>query len=89
MDRPTSTKKRKLSGAEVEILIRDPAAAGLAFVGLAGSDTILTFNFDTQLVDNTALINILFSKGDKNLNEIHNEYQIISENVADDIPSQS
>ena len=86
---PTGTTKRKLSGAEVEILIRDPAAAGLSFIGLAGSDTILTFNFDTQLVDNTALLNMLFSKGDKNLNEIHNEYQIISENVADDIPSQS
>lgn len=86
---PTTTPSRKLSGAEVEILITDPAAAGLSFIGLAGSDTILTFNFDTQLVDSTALLNMLFSKGDKDLNEIHNEYQIISENVADDIPSQS
>ncbi len=84
---PTGSKNRKLSAAEVEILIRDPASAGIPFVGLANDDTILAFNFENLLVDNTVLLNILFSKGDKSINEIHNEYQIISEESEDDIPS--
>ncbi len=82
-------KNRRLSSAEVEILIRDPSAAGIPFVGLANDDSVLTFNFENLLTDNTVLLNMLFSKGDRSLNEIHNEYQIIAEDSADDIPSQS
>jgi len=86
---PENNTVRKLSAAEVEILIRDPAGSGISFVGLSGNNTILAFNFDRILTDKTALLNLIFSKDHKPLNKIHNEYQIISEGVANDIPSDS
>jgi len=86
---PNGVRNRRLSAAEVEILIRDPAATGVPFIGLANNNTVLAFNFESLLSDNTALLNMLFSKGDRTLNEIHNEYQIISEDSPGDVPSQS
>ena len=86
---PENNKTRKISGAEVEVLIADPAGAGIPFVGFANDNTVLAFNVRPLLADSTALLNIEFSKGDRTLNEVHNEYQIISEDVADDIPAES
>jgi hypothetical protein len=86
---PANTAGRTRSAAEVAALISNPASSGTAFISLIGADQILTYNFDSILSSDTALLNIQYRKNLQSLNLIHNEYQLLTEGVADSLPTPS
>ena len=85
---PTNMPGRKLSAASVASYISNPAGTGIAFIALIDSDKLLAYNFDGIIAEDTALINIQYHKKDKELNPIHNEYQLLTEGVADSLPAE-
>ncbi len=83
---PDNKDERKISAADVAILIRDPASLGLTFAALADKDTIIAYNFDRIFRSDSILLNLVYSIDNSSLNNIHNEFQIISEdNIEKDI----
>ena len=84
---PTNMPSRKISAASVENLIENPSGLGISFLALIDTDKFLAYNFDTLLTSDTALLNIQYRKNNKELNPIHNEYQLLSEDIADSLPT--
>ena len=78
---------RKISSASVANLINNPLGSGEAFLAIIDQDKFLAYNFENILDEDTALINIQYYKNNKQKNEIHNEYQLISEGIADSVPT--
>lgn len=78
---------RKLSAASVANLISNPAGSGVAFLALSGPNQFLAYNFDSILSVDKAFINIQYRKDKSKLNEIHNEYLLLTEGVADSVPN--
>jgi hypothetical protein len=84
---PTNMPSRRISAASVTTLIENPSGTGISFLALIDSDKFLAYNFDTLLLSDTALLNIQYLKSNKSLNPIHNEYQLLSEGIADSLPT--
>ena len=84
---PTGTTGRSMSASEVAAAINNPAGLGVAFVALVDSDVFLAYNFTSVMSSDTALLNIQYYKQDVKLNPIHNEYQLLTEGVADSLPT--
>lgn len=84
---PTNMPSRRISAASVVTLIENPSGTGIAFLALIDSDKFLAYNFDTLLTSDTALLNIQYRKSNKELNPIHNEYQLLSDGIADSLPT--
>lgn len=78
---------RRISCAEVASMINNPAGTGIAFVALVSNDNFLAYNFNSVLSTDTALLNIQYHKKAERLNPIHNEYQLLTEGVADSLPT--
>jgi hypothetical protein len=83
---PTGVVGRSRSAASVANLISNPLGAGVPFVALIDKNKILAYNFNSILSSDKAYINIQYYKSDKELNPIHNEYQLLTEGVADSLP---
>ncbi len=86
---PSNKPSRRIAASEVASSIENPAGSGIAFIALIDSDKFLTYNFDAILSSDTALLNIQYLKNKKQLNAIHNEYQLLTEGLADSLPSLS
>jgi hypothetical protein len=86
---PSNTPSRSRSAAEVASLISNPANSGIAFISLIDTNKFLTYNFDSVLSSDTALLNIQYRKNLQSLKPIHNEYQLLTEGVADSLPTPS
>jgi len=84
---PENMPSRNRSAAEVASLIRNPAGSGTAFISLIESNKFLTHNFDSILSSDTAWVNIQYLKNLQKLIPIHNEYQLLTEGVADSLPT--
>ena len=84
---PKNVPGRRLSAASVSSYIESPASSNIPFVSLISADTILTYNFESLMSVDTALINIEYRKDEKPLNVTHNEYQLLTEGVADSLPT--
>jgi hypothetical protein len=85
---PSNMPDRTRSAAEVADLISNPGALGIAFISLVDSDKFITYNFQNLISSDTALINFQFRN---NLDEqvpVHSEYQLLTEGVADSLPSE-
>ena len=85
---PDNMPSRRISAATVASYISNPSGTGTAFVALIDSDKLLTYNFTSVMANNTALLNITYRKNDNSLNPIHNEYQLLTEGVADSVPTR-
>ena len=85
---PNNVTGRTRSAADVASLISNPIGSGIAFVALLDTDTFAGYNFDSQINSDTAVINIQIRNDLKPLTPIHNEYQLLTEGVADSIPSK-
>jgi hypothetical protein len=83
---PTNMPDRVRSAAEVSLLIENPVGAGVAFVAFIDSDKFITYNFQSIISTDTALLNIKYKNDLKPLNPIHSEYQLLTEDVADSLP---
>ena len=84
---PSNMVDRKRSAAEVADLISNPAGTGIAFVAFMQSDKILSYNFKSVMQSDTALINLQIRKNLESQIPVHNEYQLLTEGVADSLPS--
>jgi hypothetical protein len=79
---------RTLSAAAVANLITNPSSSGIAFISLIDQDKFLAYNIPSVMSSATAVMNIQFKKNQTDLNQIHNEYQLLSDGVADSLPSK-
>jgi len=86
---PAGKPSRRIAASEVAAAIENPAGSGVAFIALIDSDKFLTYNFESILSSDTALLNIQYLKNKKQLNAIHNEYQLLTEGLADSLPTTS
>jgi hypothetical protein len=84
---PSNMPDRTKSAADVAGLIANPAGSNLAFVALIESNKFLTYNFKTIMQSDTALLNLQISNSLESQRPIHNEYQLLTEGVADNLPS--
>jgi hypothetical protein len=84
---PNNMPSRRISASEVASLINNPSGSGTAFISLIASDKFLAYNFEAVMNSDTAVINIQYLKNKKQLNRIHNEYQLLTEGVADSLPT--
>ena len=85
---PTNMPDRIRSAAEVALLISNPAGAGIPFITLVDSDKFITYNFESIISTDTALLNIKYRNDLKSLTPIHSEYQLLTEDVADSLPTE-
>ena len=85
---PTNIVGRTRSAAEVSNLISNPAGTGTAFVSLIDTDKFVSYNFDSIISSDTALLNVKFRNDLKALTPVHHEYQLLTEGVADSLPSK-
>lgn len=85
---PSNMPSRRISGAEVASLISNPAGANITFLAFVDENKFIAYNFESVMSSDTALLNIQFRKDLRPLNLIHNEYQLLTEGVADSLPSK-
>lgn len=85
---PTNMPDRIRSAAEVANLISNPTGSGITYISLIDSDKFVTYNFESVMTSDTALLNIQYKNDFKSLNPIHREYQLLTEGVADSLPAQ-
>jgi hypothetical protein len=84
---PSNMPDRIRSAAEVADLIANPAGTGLAFVAFLQADKFLSYNFKSIMQSDTALINLQIRKNLESQLPVHNEYQLLTEGIADSLPS--
>jgi hypothetical protein len=84
---PENDPTRRISAAGITTLINNPAGTGSTFISLIAADKFLAYNFESVLSSDTALLNIQYRKNNDKLNLIHSEYQLLTEGVADSLPT--
>jgi len=85
---PANIPSRRISAANIANLITNPSGSGVSFIALIDSDKFLSYNFESLMSSDTALLNIQYRKNAKELNPVHNEYQLLTEGVADSLPTK-
>jgi len=85
---PPNMPSRTIPATEVANLIANPSSTGLAFVALIDADRFIAYNFESILSTDTALLNIQYLKNLDKLVPVHNEYQLLTEGVADSLPTE-
>jgi hypothetical protein len=86
---PANMPDRTRSAAEVAGLISNPAGSGIAFISLIDSDKFITYNFESVISSDVALLNIKYRNDLTPIAPIHNEYQLLTEGIADSLPTTS
>lgn len=84
---PSNMSDRTRSAADVAGLISNPAGTGIAYMAFLQSDKFLSYNFKSVIQSDTALLNIQIRKNLESQIPVHNEYQLLTEGVADNLPS--
>lgn len=86
---PQNVSGRRTSATGVRDLINQPQTSNLPFVAVVDSDKFILWNFRSLLKSDRCLINIEYNKGSYKLNPVHNEYQLLTEGVADSVPTEA
>lgn len=76
---PAGAVGRTMSASDVASLIDNPSISGLPFIGFAQNNIVLCYNFNHQINSDNALLNMLFSNTTLPVNNIHREYQLLTE----------
>ena len=85
---PANVPGRSRSAGEVANIIANPVGTGIAFVALIDSDKFVLYNLNAVLSSDTALLNIKYRNDLSSLRPIHNEYQLLTESVANSVPTK-
>ena len=85
---PANMSDRNRSAAEVANIISNPVGTGAAFVALIESNKFVLYNIKSVMSSDTALINIKYRNDLESQRPIHSEYQLLTESVADSVPTQ-
>ena len=84
---PAGMSDRTRSAAEVAGLIANPNGSGVAYVAFIDTDKFVTYNFNSVIQSDTALLNIQLRNNLESQVPVHSEYQLLTESVADSLPS--
>ena len=84
---PTNMPSRTRSAAEVANIIANPVGTGQAFIALIASNKFVLYNAKSVITLDTALLNFKFKNDLESLRPVHNEYQLLTESVADSVPT--
>ena len=84
---PTNMPSRTRSAAEVATIIANPVGTGQAFIALIASNKFVLYNAKSVITLDTALLNFKFKNDLESLRPVHNEYQLLTESVADSVPT--
>ena len=84
---PASVARRQLSAYEIANLISSPELSGTPLIGLTSSSSLICYNVQPVISANTCIVNIQFDKQSRGKNLEHKEYQLLTEGVADSLPS--
>ena len=82
------TYGRKISALDVENLIKDPAGQGYRFVNLFNNKTFALHNIKNLVKDTNTILHIDYYTTDNDENNIHSEYQLLTEGLASSKPNQ-
>jgi len=82
------TSNRKLSLANITSYISNPLGSGNAFIAFTSSNSIAAYNFNSVISSDKFYLNIQKFKNRTEANETHNEYFLMTENVASSIPPE-
>lgn len=83
-----NNESRKISAASVTSLISNPIGSGKAFVNFISSNAIVANNFNSIVSSDKFYLNIQRYKNNINANEVHNEYVLMTENLAESLPPE-
>jgi hypothetical protein len=86
---PENVIGRRISADQVSRLIEDPKGSGERIVSIIAPDQFLSYNFAASVTKDGTVINIEYYKGSKDINVIHNEYQLLTEGDAGSLPTVS
>jgi len=70
---------RGLSASQIANYILAPSSAGIPYALLTSKNTFSLVNFNSVIDDDEFLVNIQFYDQEKEINLIHNEYQLLAE----------
>ena len=79
---------RRTAVSDIARTIEDPAGQGLPVLAIIDRDKFLAYNFKNAISGDYALLNIEYYKQKKNNNNVHTEYQLLTEDVVDSVPSR-
>ena len=79
---------RKLSAFDVAKLIEDPASTGYTFVALLGQDKFALYNARSYIEGTKTALHFTITNDLTNINNIHSEYQLLTENLASSKPNE-
>ena len=79
---------RKTSCYDVKQLIENPAGTGYRFVALMGKNRFALFNCAPVMEDKDVALNLRYYTGDNKEQNIHNEYNIITDGIGSSRPSR-
>ena len=86
---PVNKIGRRISADQIARTIADPKSLGQQFISAIDSDKFLTYNFASLVNKTGTVLNIDYYVGSRNSNAIHNEYQLITEGIANSLPAKS
>lgn len=87
---PNGIPGRTMSAAEVASLIENPTVLGSPIISFIDTDKFLLSNFYEKAENSTITINVEFYAGDvQKTNLVHQEYQLLTEGVADSLPAKT
>jgi len=84
---PINKNFRKITASSVAQYIENPIGTGITFAALIDNDKLALYNPTLAITGNNVSVTIQFYKNNKNINQIHREYQLLTEGVADSIPT--
>ena len=83
-----NTYGRKISALDVENLIKDPAAQGYRYINLFDSKNYALHNVRNLIKDKDTILHIDYFTTDNEENNIHSEYQLLTEGLASSKPNK-
>ena len=86
---PQGVPGRKIAAANVAASIVNPIGEGIPIIAIIDKDKFLAYNFDSVIKGNSALLNIEYYKSERTPNNIHTEYQLLTEGQASSLPSKA
>jgi len=86
---PINIVGRRISADQVARLIEDPKSSGQSFIAFSDQDQFLAYNLASQVTKTGTVLNIDYYKDTRNVNSIHNEYLLLTEGVADSLPTKN
>ena len=86
---PTGVPGRNIAAASIATLIENPSSDGTPILAIIDTDKFLTYNLSSVITGDSALINIEYYNSERRPNSTHSEYQLLTEGIADSLPSDA